>query len=142
MDFLERARLRLKHWMDHNEKHREEYAAFADQLEQAGEPASAVHVRQMAELAAKVGRGASYTLWEYIATLDVLQWHQQKGDQENIRYYRGMVEGFKTVFRCYELKQDAGLLKELYDKSCALRGKIRYVPTKLPPPTEASPEEK
>lgn len=53
MDFIERARLRLKHWMDHNDKHRAEYADFADQLEQAGQPASAAHVRQMAELAAK-----------------------------------------------------------------------------------------
>ena len=53
MDFVERARLRLKHWMDHNEKHREEYAAFAAQLEQAGKRSSALHVRQMAELAAE-----------------------------------------------------------------------------------------
>ena len=53
MDFVERASLRLKHWIDHNEKHREEYADFAAQLEQAGKQASAVHVREMAELAAK-----------------------------------------------------------------------------------------
>ena len=39
--------------MDHNEKHREEYAAFAAQLEQAGKQASAVHVREMADLAGK-----------------------------------------------------------------------------------------
>jgi hypothetical protein len=53
MDFVERARLKLEHWMDHNEKHREQYAGFAAQLEQAGKPASAVHVREMAELARK-----------------------------------------------------------------------------------------
>jgi hypothetical protein len=53
MDFVERARLRLTHWMDHNEKHREEYSDFAARLEQAGKQASAVHVREMAELAAK-----------------------------------------------------------------------------------------
>ena len=53
MDFVERARLRLKHWMDHNEKHREEYADFAAQLEQAGKPVSAAHVREMADLAGK-----------------------------------------------------------------------------------------
>ena len=53
MDFVERARLRLKHWMDHNEKHREEYEDFAAQLEQAGEQASAARVREMAELAGK-----------------------------------------------------------------------------------------
>lgn len=53
MDFVDRARLRLEHWMDHNEKHREEYAAFAAQLEQAGKQASAVHVREMADLAGK-----------------------------------------------------------------------------------------
>ena len=50
MDFVERARLRLKHWIDHNDKHREEYAEFAAELEQAGQQASAVHVREMAEL--------------------------------------------------------------------------------------------
>ena len=53
MDFVERASLRLKHWMDHNEKHREEYAAFAAQLEQAGKQASAAHVHEMADLAGK-----------------------------------------------------------------------------------------
>jgi hypothetical protein len=53
MDFVERARLRLEHWLDHNEKHRDEYMAFAAELEQAGEHASALHVRQMAELARK-----------------------------------------------------------------------------------------
>ena len=53
MDFVERARLRLQHWLEHNEKHREEYAAFAAQLEQAGKQASAAHVREMARLARK-----------------------------------------------------------------------------------------
>jgi hypothetical protein len=53
MDFVERATLRLKHWMDHNEKHREEYAGFAAQLEQAGKQSSAVHLREMADLAGK-----------------------------------------------------------------------------------------
>ena len=53
MDFVERARLRLKHWMDHTEKHREEYLGFAAQLEQADKQASAVHVREMADLEGK-----------------------------------------------------------------------------------------
>jgi len=53
MDFVERARLRLSHWMDHNEKHRQEYADFAAQLDEAGAAASAAHIREMAELAAK-----------------------------------------------------------------------------------------
>ena len=53
MDFVERARLRLEHWLEHNEKHREEYAAFAAQLEQAGKQASAAYVREMADLAGK-----------------------------------------------------------------------------------------
>ena len=53
MDFVERASLRLEHWMDHNEKHRQEYADFAAQLEQAGKQVSATHVREMAELTGK-----------------------------------------------------------------------------------------
>jgi hypothetical protein len=53
VEFVERAKVRLRHWMDHNEKHREEYADFAAQLEQAGQPASAAHVREMADLVGK-----------------------------------------------------------------------------------------
>jgi hypothetical protein len=53
MDFIEKARVRLKHWLEHNEKHQQEYASFAAELEAAGRQASAAHLREMAGLAAK-----------------------------------------------------------------------------------------
>ena len=53
MDFIEKARIRLEHWLTHNEHHQEEYEMFAEQLENAGQKESAAHVREMSKLAAK-----------------------------------------------------------------------------------------
>ncbi len=53
MEFIEKARIRLDHWIDHNDHHNEEYETFADQLEEAGKDASARYVREMIELTAK-----------------------------------------------------------------------------------------
>ncbi|MBW1668814.1 MAG: hypothetical protein JRJ66_12330 [Deltaproteobacteria bacterium] len=53
MEFAEKARLRLEHWITHNDHHLEEYEMFADQLEEAGRIESARHVREMIELTAK-----------------------------------------------------------------------------------------
>ena len=35
MDFMEKAKIRLDHWISHNDSHCEEYEAFAKQLEEA-----------------------------------------------------------------------------------------------------------
>ena len=53
MEFLEKAKIRLEHWIAHNEQHYEEYEAFANQLEQAGKGESARCVRDMMELVFK-----------------------------------------------------------------------------------------
>ena len=53
MDFIEKAKLRLDHWIHHNDHHGEEYELFADQLEQAGMGESAEYVREMIVLSAK-----------------------------------------------------------------------------------------
>jgi hypothetical protein len=53
MDFVEKARVRLKHWIGHNEGHQEEYEKFAVQLEEAGKTESALQVREMAALSRK-----------------------------------------------------------------------------------------
>ncbi len=53
MDFVEKARIRLEHWIEHNEHHQEEYELFAVQLEEAGKTESAGHMREMTRLTAQ-----------------------------------------------------------------------------------------
>ena len=53
MDFVEKAQLRLNHWIAHNESHQEEYEKFAAQLEAAGKRASALQIREMVALSKK-----------------------------------------------------------------------------------------
>ncbi|MFC1867943.1 hypothetical protein ACFL0H_07415 [Thermodesulfobacteriota bacterium] len=53
MEFIEKAKVRLDHWIHHNDHHIEEYEMFADQLEEAGKSESAGYVRQMIELTTK-----------------------------------------------------------------------------------------
>ncbi len=50
MDFVEKAKIRLGRWITHNHHHQEEYAIFAEQLEEAGKKESAESVRNMMEL--------------------------------------------------------------------------------------------
>ena len=44
MDFTEKARIRLKNWITHNDHHQEEYEMFAKQLEEVGKNESSGHV--------------------------------------------------------------------------------------------------
>ncbi len=53
MDFVEKSRIRLEHWIKHNDHHQEEYEMFAEQLDEAGKEESAAHVREMIELTFK-----------------------------------------------------------------------------------------
>ena len=53
MDFIEKAKIRLEHWITHNDHHQEEYEMFAEQLEQADRNESAKFVREMIELNSK-----------------------------------------------------------------------------------------
>jgi uncharacterized protein (TIGR02996 family) len=50
MDFVEKAKIRLEHWITHNDHHHDEYLMFADQLEEAGKKESAGYIREMVEL--------------------------------------------------------------------------------------------
>ena len=50
MEFTEKAKIRLEHWIDHNEHHQEEYEMFCEQLEEAGKLESARAIREMIEL--------------------------------------------------------------------------------------------
>lgn len=53
MEFIEKAKVRLDHWIHHNDHHNEEYEMFADQLEEAGKSESAGYVREMIDLTVK-----------------------------------------------------------------------------------------
>ncbi len=53
LEFVEKARIRLEHWITHNDHHHEEYDLFADQLESAGKSESAKAIREMIKLSAK-----------------------------------------------------------------------------------------
>lgn len=50
MDFAEKAKIRLEHWITHNDHHQEEYEMFAEQLEAANKKESAKHLREMISL--------------------------------------------------------------------------------------------
>ena len=53
MEFDEKARIRIEHWLNHNESHLNGYREFAEQLEAAGMSAGAVHIRNMIALTIK-----------------------------------------------------------------------------------------
>jgi len=53
MDFVEKSRIRLEHWITHNDHHQEEYEMFAEQLQDAGKKESADNIREMMKLTAK-----------------------------------------------------------------------------------------
>lgn len=47
MEFAEKAKIRIEHWLKHNESHLNDYREFAEELEAAGISASAGHIREM-----------------------------------------------------------------------------------------------
>ncbi|MCG6879170.1 MAG: hypothetical protein LJE96_08510 [Deltaproteobacteria bacterium] len=53
MEFVEKAKIRLEHWITHNDHHHEEYDLFAEHLEDAGKTESAKAIREMIELSEK-----------------------------------------------------------------------------------------
>ena len=50
MDFIEKAKIRIEHWVEHSDHHIEDYTAFANQLEEEGKTESAEAIRDMIEL--------------------------------------------------------------------------------------------
>lgn len=53
MEFLEKAKVRLEHWISHNEQHLNEFEVFAEQLEAAGKSGSAKYVREVVDKTAE-----------------------------------------------------------------------------------------
>jgi hypothetical protein len=50
MEFVEKAKIRLEHWIHHSEDHHQEYVSFAKELEDAGKIESARHLKDMISL--------------------------------------------------------------------------------------------
>ena len=53
MDSIEKAKIRIEHWLKHNQDHLREYEEFAQELEKAGKKETAEHIRNMATLFAQ-----------------------------------------------------------------------------------------
>jgi len=53
MDFHSKAKIRLEHWIGHNEHHQEDYEGFAEELEKEGKGESARYIREMTTLTVK-----------------------------------------------------------------------------------------
>jgi len=53
MKTAEKARIRLEHWIAHNDHHESEYLEFSKELEDAGFETAAAEIRQMIEFNAK-----------------------------------------------------------------------------------------
>jgi hypothetical protein len=53
MDLIEKATIRIEHWIEHNEDHAGEYESFARELEAAGHTESARHILETVELTAR-----------------------------------------------------------------------------------------
>jgi len=47
METIERAKIRLEHWITHNDQHQGEYEDFVRELEEMGKTESAEQVRKM-----------------------------------------------------------------------------------------------
>ena len=50
MEMIEKAKIRLEHWITHNDHHQEEYEMFAEQLESHGKMESAGYIRKIKAL--------------------------------------------------------------------------------------------
>ena len=50
MDFIERAKVKLEHWISHNTHHIKEYQELAEGLKGAGKLKSARHIESIIEL--------------------------------------------------------------------------------------------
>ena len=53
METIEKAKIRLEHWISHSVHHQEEYELFMEQLQEAGKTESAEQIRQMIALTEK-----------------------------------------------------------------------------------------
>jgi hypothetical protein len=50
MEFIEKAKIRIEHWINHNVSHSHEYQELARRLDSAGKPESANYIREMSTI--------------------------------------------------------------------------------------------
>jgi ferric-dicitrate binding protein FerR (iron transport regulator) len=50
MDLIQKAGIRIEHWIEHNEEHAREYELFAQELKNAGKTESAQRILETAAL--------------------------------------------------------------------------------------------
>jgi hypothetical protein len=53
MDSVDKAKIRIEHWISHNEHHSEDYEGFIRELEEAGKTESARYIREMLDLSSR-----------------------------------------------------------------------------------------
>jgi hypothetical protein len=53
MDFTEKTKIRIEHWLEDNESHIAQYGQFVEQFESAGMQTIAGHIREMIAWTAK-----------------------------------------------------------------------------------------
>jgi len=53
MDSVDKAKIRLEHWISHNEHHNEDYESLIKELEEAGKRESAAYIREMLDLSSR-----------------------------------------------------------------------------------------
>lgn len=53
MDLVDRAKIRIEHWISHNEHHSEDYESFIKELEEAGKAESAKYIIEMLDLSSR-----------------------------------------------------------------------------------------
>jgi len=53
MDSVDKAKIRLEHWISHNEHHSEDYESLMKELEDAGKRESAAYIREMLDLSSR-----------------------------------------------------------------------------------------
>jgi hypothetical protein len=53
MDSVDKAKIRIEHWISHNEHHAEDYEDFIRELEEAGKTESVKYIREMLDLSSR-----------------------------------------------------------------------------------------
>lgn len=62
MEFEEKAKIRIEHWLKHTADHLDEYEKFTEALENHGHKATAQHIREMTVLTAKCTKCLEHAL--------------------------------------------------------------------------------
>ena len=62
MDFIEKAKTRMEHWLRHNEQHVKEYEHFAQELDAAGQPECTEHLKDMIKWSTKANEALQEAL--------------------------------------------------------------------------------